>query len=66
MSFSSQGAVEAVNKTIQRPLSAAFDNIVGENNNLGLRIESLEFMHFHNCCMKDATLKRNNHIDGQL
>ena len=41
----SQG--EAFNKTIQRPSSAAFENII-EQNNFGFKIESFKFMHFYN------------------
>ena len=42
----SQGAIEAFNKTIQRALSAAYDNIIQEKVTWDLELNLWQFMHF--------------------
>ena len=51
----SQGAIEAFNKTIQRALSAAYDNIIQEKVTWDLELNLWQFMHFYNCCRKQTT-----------
>ena len=54
MSFS-KSKCRTFNKTIQRPLSAAFDNIIGEKITWDLELNLWKFIHFYNCCSKYAT-----------
>ena len=41
----SQGAIEAFNKTVQRALSAAYDNAI-QKNEWNLELNLFQFLHF--------------------
>ena len=43
------------NKTIQRVLSAVYDNIIQEKVTKDLELNIWQFMHFYNCCRKHTT-----------
>ena len=43
------------NKTIQRVLSAAYDNIIQEKVTKDLVLNLWQFMYFYNCCRKHTT-----------
>ena len=54
MSFSSQGAEEAFNQTIQIQLSAAFDYIIQEIT-WDFELNLWKLIHSYNCCRKYVT-----------
>ena len=51
----SQGAVEALNKTIQRALSAAYDNVIQEKVEWDLELNLFQFLHYYNWSRKHTT-----------
>ena len=55
----SQGAIEAFNKTVQKYLSAAYDNAKQENLEWDLELNLFHFLHFYNC-------KRVHTTTGQI
>ena len=51
----SLGAIEALNKTIQRALSAVYDNIIQEKDEWDLELNLFQFLHYYNCNRKHTT-----------
>ena len=55
----SQGAIEAFNKTVQKSLSATYDNAKDEKLNWDLEMNLFKFLHYYNC-------KRDHTTTGQI
>ena len=55
----SQGAIEAFNKTVQKSLSAAYDNAKDEKLDWDLEMNLFNFLHYYNC-------KREHTTTGQI
>ena len=55
----SQGAIEAFNKTVQKSLSAAYDNSKDEKMNWDLEMNLFYFLHYYN-------FKRDHITTGQI
>ena len=53
--FQSQGAIEAFNKTVQKSLSAAYDNAEDEKLDLDLEMNLFNFLHYYNCKREHTT-----------
>ena len=51
----SQGAIKALNKTIQRALSAAYDNVIQEKDEWDLELNLFRFLHYYNWSRKHTT-----------
>ena len=54
----SQGAIEAFNKTVQKALSAAYDNLISEKVNWDLELNLFHFLHFYNWKRKHTTTQQ--------
>ena len=51
----SQGAIEALNKTVQKSLSAAYDNAKDEKLDWDLEMNLFNLLHFYNCKSDQTT-----------
>ena len=53
-----KSTIEALNKTIQRALSAAYYNVIQEKDEWDLDINLFQFLHFYNCSINTLLLVR--------
>ena len=53
--FKIQGEIEALNKTIERAFSDAYDNVIQIQYEWDLELNLFKFLHYYNCYKKYTT-----------